>query len=415
MAKPKVTLQEKTKDLPKTPGVYLFKNARGKVLYVGKATSLRDRVRQYFTGHDSRGERINILVRESAKVEHIETESVFEALILESQLIKKHLPKFNVDQKDDKSFCYFVVTKEEFPRIVILRETDFIKRKNQTDAITKGKKFGPYLARHQMETALKIMRRIFPIHLSAQKSEKGCLDMHLGLCPGPYQEKINKEDYKKNIRGITMILQGKKKSLVKTLEKDMKAFAKNEQFEEAEAMKRKIYALTHIRDVALLSKIDAFPTTSAQSNVRIEGYDISNISGKHQVASMVVFENGEAKKSDYRKFKIKAVLGPNDVSSMREVLARRLRHTEWPFPKIMLLDGGKGHLNMAKKLLKDLDITGIILVGLAKGPTRKKVEFFWAEPRPKGVTDDVLVAVRDEAHRFAVTFHKSVRDKTLKK
>ena len=409
------SLQDKTKNLPKTPGVYLFKNARSKVLYVGKATSLRDRVRQYFSGNDSRGERIVMLVKESTRVDHIETDSVLEALIVESQLIKKHLPKFNVDQKDDKSFCYFVVTKEEFPRIVILRETDFIKKKNQTDAITKGKKFGPYLARHQMETALKIMRRIFPIHLGSQKSEKGCLDMHLGLCPGPYQEKISKENYKKNIRGITMILSGKKKSLVKNLEKEMKAFAATEEFEKAEELKKKIYALTHIRDVALLSKTDALPTASIGQDVRIEGYDISNISGMHQVASMVVFEGGEPKKSDYRKFKIKAVQGPNDVAAMREVLVRRLRHTEWPFPAVMLLDGGKGHVNMAKKLLKDLDITNIILVGLAKGPTRKKVEFFWAAKRPRGVTDDTLVAVRDEAHRFAITFHKSVRDKTLRK
>ena len=405
-----LSITKQLKRIPQTPGVYLFSDAKKKVLYVGKATNLQSRVQSYFSGHDSRGERIIQLMQRVSSIDFKKTDSVLEALILESQLIKKYQPKYNSEGKDDKSFTYFVITNENFPRVLIVHETDLPPIHNR-HSTTKGV-YGPYTSRKQMEIALKIVRRIFCTHARSQKTEKGCLDYQIGLCPGPYDNAITKKEYGKNIHGIAMILQGKKKKLVRKLEKEMKDFAKKEEFEKAEEVRRKVFALNHIRDVALLTN-DQQLTTNNKSYY-IEGYDISNISGHYAVGSMVVFENDVPKKSAYRKFKMKFVKGIKDVSMMREVLARRLQHKEWRFPDLILLDGGKGHLNMARKLLKDLDIKNIQLMALAKGPTRKKVEFHWIG-RKRAIEKNVLVSVRDEAHRFALTYHKKLRDKIFSK
>jgi len=393
--------------LPKTPGVYKFYDSRNRLVYIGKATSLRDRVRSYFNGvHDIKTQK---LVSEIKNIKFEKTDTVLEALILESNLIKKNQPKYNVREKDDKSFAYFLITKnEEFPRLLIVRKTDLAKYPCK-------KIYGPYLSKRQMEIALKIIRRIFPFHSRKQKTEQGCLDYQLGRCPGPYAGVISKKDYRKNIRGVEMILSGRKKSLVKKMEKEMKEHSQKHEFEKAAELRNKIFALQHIQDVALISNdtIQLAPTNPDQV-FRIEGYDISNVGGDFAVGSMVVFADKKPDKSQYRKFKIKTVPGINDVGMIREVLTRRFKN-DWPLPKIILIDGGKGHLNAAENVVKDFELD-IPVVALAKGPTRKKLDLHYTKTAHQYfeiISDIVLLErIRNEAHRFAIAYHRNLRRRT---
>ncbi len=470
-------LTEKINILPSAPGVYFFRDSKNKILYIGKATNLRSRAQSYFRGDiaSARSEWISLMVLQIVDIEFQETDSVLEALILESNLIKKYQPKYNTLEKDDKSFSYFVVTKEEFPRILIVRKTDLSKYvissaveksnlKRGSDLSTSfyfaqddtrkkiqnikydiqyTKVYGPYTSKYQMETALKIVRRIFPFHALKQKTEKGCLDFQLGLCPGPYADAISKVDYKKNIRSIEMILQGKKKGLVLKMEKEMQIAGKKEEFEKAAVLRNKIFALNHIRDVALINREFSEPIQDTRykiQNTRIEAYDISNISGQHAVGSMVVFENGQPNKSQYRKFKIKTVEGSNDVAMMKEVLSRRFNN-DWMMPDLILLDGGLGHLNMAEKLLHEELGLALDIASVAKGKERKNLDIrtafihntkylLQAYPRDKihdtsdlvsqddelkidNILQDKLLvkSIMDEAHRFAIGYHRKLRSK----
>ncbi len=410
---------QRIKELPQSPGVYLYRDAKNQVLYVGKATSLRARVRQYFSGQEekSRGYRMKLLVDQTVQIEVRETDSVLEALILEAALIKKFQPKYNIDGKDDKSYCYFVITYEDFPRVVILRQTDFIKKKFQTPQYKRGKMFGPYTSKEQMNIALKIIRRIFPFHNRTEHSEKGCLDYQIGMCPGPYDGGISKSDYRRNMRNISLFLTGHKKKILKNLEVEMRRHARTQAFEEADVCKKQIYALTHINDIALMSRRDQQLPSFGAPGVRLEAYDISHISGDYMVASMVVFVDGVPSKRAYRKFKVKAVEGINDVAAMREVIGRRIGHfDDWGVPDVMILDGGKGHLNMGEKLFLDLEVDRKIgLMAVAKGPTRKKVDLFLSHLHPvrRAIIEDrdTIEAIREEAHRFAIAYHKQLRHK----
>lgn len=451
----KSILQSKIAQLPQNPGVYFFYGSKGKLLYIGKATNLRSRVQSYFRSEHNRGPWISQMVSLVEDIRFQETDSVLEALILETNLIKKHQPKYNTLEKDDKSFAYFIITKEEFPRLLILRKTDLdraagrriglydAKLPSRIKDVQISKVHGPYISKYQMQVALKIIRRIFPFHALKQKSEKGCLDFQLGLCPGPYDGAISKADYQKNIRGIRMILEGKKKSLLRTLEKEMQAAAKKHEFEKAAQLRNKIFALQHIRDIALMTReFETLPLLprvrgtlsqgergSVEENFRIEAYDISNISGQNSVGSMVVFENGRPNKSQYRKFKIKTVEGIDDVGSMREVLLRRFKN-DWPMPDLVLLDGGQGHANMAGELVRELGLD-VLIVAVAKGKTRKNLNFQFPPPAggsnkfpisqfPKELQNflndkNVIKSIMDEAHRFAIMFHRHLRRKNALK
>lgn len=415
------TLQQKMKDFPRSSGVYLFRNTQNVVLYVGKATSLRDRVRQYFSGQEekSRGPRMRLLLEQTVDVDIRLTDTVLEALILEAELIKKYQPKYNVEGKDGKSFCYFVMTHEEFPRVIILRETDFTKDQYNKPLYKKGKVFGPYTSKEQMTVALKIIRRIFPFHNRKEDTEKGCLSYQIGLCPGPYDGAIAPTQYRRHMRNISLFLTGHKKKLLAKLEVEMRALAKKEEFEAAQTIKRQIFSLTHINDIALMTRDKSIGSDMRETHTRLEAYDISHISGEYTVASMVVFINGVAETSAYRKFKVKAVEGINDVGAMREILARRLNHlTDWGVPHAIILDGGQGHLNMGEKLFADFGVdTSIGLIAVAKGPTRKKVDIYQSQKYPVSEIilkdKDLLEALREEAHRFAITYHKALRDKRM--
>jgi len=437
--------------LPQNPGVYIFKSKNGETIYIGKATNLRSRVQSYFQHlkriDRSRPERpkadgplyfrpIEQMIHEVADIKTIQTDSVLEALILESGLIKKYLPKYNAMGKDDKSFSYFVITKEKFPRIMILRKTDLDalkrtdrpqpKRPKADGPLKIAKIFGPYASKKQMEIALKIIRKIFPFHSNNQKTEKGCLDFQLGRCPGPYAGAITRADYLKNIRSIKMILEGKKKSLVKRMEKEMHKCAEAHKFEKAAELRNKIFALKHIQDVALIfsesAQGSALGIPKAEPWVRVEAYDISNISGQYAVGSMVVFLGNEPDKSQYRKFKIRTIQGADDVGMMREVLLRRFKN-DWPQPDLIFLDGGKGHLNMGEKLLKELGMK-ILIVAVAKGLGRKSQILnpkFQINPKsqiPREIINilrdkNLIKRIMDEAHRFAIGYHKKLRRNSL--
>jgi excinuclease ABC subunit C len=406
-------IAKKLKSLPTSPGVYIFKNKSGEVLYVGKATSLKDRVNSYFQSRSGYARPVEMKISQVFNIEVKKTETVLEAYILEQALIKKWQPKFNALGKDDKSFSYIAITKEDFPRILFLR-----KREIDQDADIKSKFskiYGPYISKKNIEIALKILRKIFPYHSRAQHTEKGCLDFQIGLCPGPYAGAISKEDYAKNIRGIQTILKGKKKTLLIKIKKAMLICSEKKEFEKATILRNQIFALRHISDVALISySRDAIDRISTGAMMRVEGYDISNISGKSNVGSMVVFDNtnGEmqSNKSQYRKFKIDTVVGVNDIASMREVITRRFSHN-WTLPGLIILDGGQGHLNMARSVLRNFKLE-IPLMAVAKGLTRKKIDRYVFGNVPE-ISDEVIERIRDEAHRFAIAYHKKLRKKSF--
>ncbi|MEK7195492.1 MAG: UvrB/UvrC motif-containing protein [Patescibacteria group bacterium] len=410
--------------LPQTPGVYLMKDARGRVLYVGKAGNLRRRVSSYFVkapaslspaptrrkrGARRRGEhdsRIENLINKVRKIDHRKTDTALEALILEAELIKKLSPPFNVKEKDDKSFLYMEITRDDFPRVLLTRGKDIQGG--------KSRRFGPFTSASNAREALRILRKMFPWSFhdprKPVKTGRPCFDYEIGLCPGICVGRAVRTDYIGNIRKLMMFLEGKKKQLIVGVKREMARASENLDFEKAEKLRRQLFALQHIQDIALISD-DKFQITGMESQVgeRIEGYDISNISGTSAVGSMVVFIGDKPEKSEYRKFKIKTVTGSDDVGMIREVLRRRFKNS-WPLPDLILIDGGRGQVNAARNVLLGFSLR-IPVVGIAKGPKRRKNEFVGR--MPDGVRKKTLIAVRDEAHRFAVKYHKEVRNRSF--
>ncbi len=390
------------RSLPETPGAYLMKDRSGSVLYVGKAGNLRRRVASYFERpHDVR---IETLVRKIAKIEVRKTDTALEALILEAELIKRLAPPFNVREKDDKSFLYIEVTKEQFPRVLLARGK----------SVAEGERWGPFTRASSAREALRLLRRIFPWSThdpeKLGKFARPCFDYEIGLCPGTCIGAISREDYLKNIARLKLFLDGKKARVLREVEKEMHAASKALDFERAEKLRRQAFALRHIRDTALIADAEVLAPASGAAPRRIEGYDISNISGTSAVGAMVVFEDGKPNKSEYRKFRIRTVFRPNDVGMLAEVLARRFKRGPsghgWPLPDFVLIDGGVAQANAARRVLLRAGIR-IPVVGIAKGPERKRNDIVGAIPA--GVPKATLIRVRDEAHRFAVSYHKKLR------
>ncbi len=381
------------KDFPNNPGVYIMKNSSGEVLYVGKAGDLKKRVSSYF--YKSHNRRIEKLVQEIDDIEYQETDSALEALILEADLIKKYKPSYNIKEKDDKSFLYVEISRDELPQVRLVR--------GKTEP--RGERFGPYTNASDLRNAMRILRKIFPYskHRPGRygKADRLCLDAQIGLCPGTCDGSVDEKEYKKNIKSLKKVLEGEKKDLVVDLKEQMKKASGEQEFEEAERLKKQIFALEHINDTALISE-----PVFLEEKGRIEGYDISNISGTSAVGVMVVFENGKPQKNEYRKFKIKTVKKQDDVGMMREVLDRRLGHEEWSLPELILVDGGKGQVNGVKKVLEENGLS-VPVVGIAKGPDRDRNRV--VGKIPDDFDKSVLIKVRDEAHRFAIKYHKKVR------
>ncbi|MBU0540555.1 excinuclease ABC subunit UvrC [Patescibacteria group bacterium] len=432
-------IKVKNGELPDSPGVYLMKNADVKIIYVGKASSLKRRVSSYF--QRPQDARIAQMVSEIREIDYIQKPTAIEALILEANLIKYYFPPYNVKDKDNKSFLYLIITKEDFPKPLLIRGSDL-----GDDARKKYKAvFGPYTSPRSLRAALDLIRKAFPwstcnspesvVHSpKSGKKPRACFYYHLKLCPGVCIGAISKKEYGKIIRDLIKFFEGKKDDILKQYKKEMKSAAKEKRFEEAASFRNKIFFLEHIQDIAILKREDddvdkiREGETSVLIFGRVEGYDISNISGTSSVASMAVFEDGAPAKAEYRKFRIKSVAGSNDVASIRETLMRRFRRKtpsnspfvrgrNWRLPDLILIDGGKPQVNAATQVIRELEL-GIPVVGLAKGPTRKKDELI-CDPNNLVICavckrhKDLLVAVRDEAHRFAIKYHRKLRGEKM--
>lgn len=391
--------------LPDKPGTYLYKNASGKVIYVGKATSLKRRVSSYWSG--VKDAKTTELLRHVRSIEYIVCGSVLEALVMEANLIRRFQPKYNILGLDDKSFVYVVFTRTEYPRPILLRGYELARLPKSRFIAT----FGPYIQPASLRAALEIMRRIFPFSYCSPNQKRACFDFHIGKCPGVCVGAADKKVYMENIKGLIRFFKGESATIIKDAKKKMAEAAKNEDYETAATLRNRVYALTHVRDISILTRESA-PQEFVDVFGRIEGYDISNIGGEYAVGSMVVFEDGVAKKSAYRIFHIKDVKGSNDVAMLAEVLRRRVRHAEWKRPDVILIDGGRGQLNAVKNILTAAN-WNMPMVGIAKGITRKNDEIIpanaddWELKRLIESQKQLFARVRDEAHRFAISKYRA--------
>jgi excinuclease ABC subunit C len=397
--------QDKIKKMPDSPGIYLFYKGK-ELIYIGKATSLRNRVRSYLNPKTLRP--IEARMKDVSDVKWKTTDSVLEAVILEANYIKEFKPKYNVKTKDDKSWNFFVITKEEFPKLVAVREKNLKK-----EAYLYV--FGPY-AEMKTSQILKLLHSLFKVSRCNPNQKRPCFDYQLNNCLGVCINEINYRDYKeKVIKPLVTFLKGKKKILITSLEKKMKEASKKEDFEEAKRLRNQIFSLNKIRDFALLDKSFLINEKKKEKSLRIEGYDISNLGNEAMVGSMVVFNESNPIKSEYKKFKIKSVLGQSDVDCLKEILERRLNHREWPIPDYILVDGGKPQVNTIKKVLKQRGFN-VPVVGIAKGPDRKKNEFFFDKGNEFVLNNEnLLIRVRDEAHRFAINYQRKLWKNKLEK
>jgi len=383
--------------LPDKPGVYFFLDQKKKPIYIGRATSLRDRVRSYFSKDliETRGPMIVDMVFKAKGLKWMTSDSALETLILEVNLIKKFQPIYNTKEKSDKSFNYVCITHELLPRVVV-------KRGRQIENLKDC--YGPYTNNSALQEALKIIRKIFPF-LDEKSGVRGRYEFYkqIGLVP----DVGVKKEYLKNIKNIKLFLEGKKERILKNLEREMKNWARDQKFEKAHEVKKKIFALKHIQDVALI-KEDKKET----KEFRIEAYDVAHFSGSASVGVMTVFENGEIKKSDYRKFKLRDVSGGNDIRGLQEILKRRLAHYDWPLPDLIVVDGGKAQLNGAEKILQDSKIK-IPVVSVLKNEHHKPKQILGNRILALKYESAILLA-NSEAHRFAIGFHRNLLRKTLK-
>ncbi len=421
--------------IPHKAGVYIFKDSNNSILYVGKAIDLYHRVASYFSGDQTL--RTKVLVEQINNLETIIVESELEALILEANLIKKYLPPFNVRLMDDKDYLYIGVTSEVFPKVITARRADLQKLK---------KYWGPFPSARTVRDTLKLLRRVFPWCSNPSKKNmhyrivnripvrdrqnRACFYYHLGLCPGACMEVISKEDYNKIIRNFSKFLDGKKKELVEDLTEQMLKASSEQKFEQAGIIKKELEGIAYMTQA---NRVDLYlenPNFLEDENKlaleqlqkdlnlsnapeRIEGYDISNIQGKEAVGSMVVLTNGEIDKSQYKKFRIHISGRPNDVGMHKEMMGRRLKHPEWPFPDLIIIDGGRGQVRGVNLELITYNLK-IPIFGLAK-----RMEWLYSPQGEviklsrKSLSLKLLQKLRDESHRFAITYHRKLHGRMV--
>jgi len=403
--------------LPKISGVYFLYNKK-ELIYIGKAINIKNRVKNHFLQPSYRD---NLFINKVNKIGFIETNSEISALLLEANLIKKYQPKFNVVWRDDKNYFYIAIAKnkQKIPYIFITHQK-----------IENANHIGPFVEGVALKKTLKFLRRAFPFYTQKNHPKNKCIMCHLGLCPGPTPDlKI----YKNNLKKLSQILQGKSQTVLKSLKTEMKNKAKTKNFEEAGKIRDQIFNLEKIIEhAAIIEKRIELPNKwdLIQKNLqkflklnkkiyRIECYDISNTQGQQSTGSMVVFENGFLAKNQYKKFKIKIDGKPNDIAMLKETISRRLKHSEWNYPEIMLIDGGIAQLNIAI-LTKNLNskTKSIKVISIAKGKQELWIE---NEKKPiplKNLPQEIYNLIKnldDEAHRFAIAYHKKLRKKNLLK
>lgn len=404
-------LKDQIKKFPNKTGVYFFKDQKNKILYIGKANSLRVRAGSYLLDH-KRGARIDQMVALAKKVDFIETETEINALFLESELIKRYKPKYNVEWKDEKNYLFLKITKEDFPAILFTR-----------NPVPDGSLyFGPFIDSLALRKSVRFLRKIFPIRTSGKFPHKKCFYGHLKMCPC---YGIDKEEYKDNIKKLISIFKGKNKKVLVDLEKEMKKAAINKEFEKAATLRDKYFAFKGLKSKIILNNFSNIASTDTSLNEikiilnlelspkRIEAFDISNLNGQNAVGSCVVFVNGLPSKHDYRKFKIKAKAEPNDYLMMKELLTRRFKKKN-NLPDLILVDGGKGQLEVGLNVLKTEKLV-IPIAGIAKKEEtiifRKKNGYEQINLKKDSSTLFLVQRIRDEAHRFAVSYHRKLKRK----
>lgn len=406
--------------IPHKSGVYIYKDSSGKVLYVGKAIDLYSRVASYFNRDVPL--KTQVLVGKIASVDTIIVESELEALILEANLIKKFKPQFNVRLLDDKDYLYIGLTREDFPKVITARKADLKKLK---------KYWGPFPSARTVRDTLKLLRRVFPWCSNPpggrNKSNRACFYYHIGLCPGACVGLTSKEDYSQIIRNFSKFLDGKKEELVQDLTEQMFQASKKEEFEAAGKIKKMLEGIAYMTQTNRVSSYLANPNFLEDENKkaleqlqkdlslptvpeRIEGYDISNTQGKDATGSMVVLTQGEIDKSQYRKFKIHISGRPNDVGMHKEMMRRRLKHKEWKIPNLIIVDGGRGQVRGVASILHTTNYK-LQIYGLAK-----RMEWLYPPQgeviklSKKSLSLKLLQKLRDESHRFAISYHRKLRD-----
>ena len=405
------------------------------ILYIGKATSLKDRVKSYFSKDlfNMRGPLLVDMMTKADKIKWQETDSVLEALILEANLIKKHQPYYNTKEKDDKSFNYVCITKEELPKVIIVRGREMLQKQENFSLlrpqagpsetknfpVSYASVFGPFPNGSQLKEALKIVRRIFPF---LDDKSKNNYEFYKQLDLAPDIESRNM--YLRNIKNIKLFFEGKKQKIFKGLEKEMQRLAKEHKFEEANEVKKQLFALKHINDVSLIKDDYARERFSGEQegssapgrksfsgSIRIESYDIAHMSGKNMVGVMTVVENGEPNKNEYRKFKIRNYENANDTGALLEMLERRFNHPEWQYPKLIVIDGGKAQLNVIKKFQNKVGLE-IAAVSVVKDERHKPKDILGDKNIIQKYGREIILA-NAEAHRFAINYHRKLRGKLV--
>lgn len=472
-------LSEKLKTLPNSPGVYFHKNKDGEIIYVGKAANLKNRVRQYFQNIAAKDIKTQALVEDIEMTDWITVDTEMDALFLESEMIKRYKPQYNILLRDDKSQTYVRVGfRDKIPNISFTR----------APLDDGGEYFGPFYNGFAVKKSLRLLRRIFPHYLTSRLPERPGLDYQMNLTPG--LERFNEDsqrytqvmtEYRKNLRTLSRYLKGERKTIQREIEREMKTAAGVHDFELAAKKRNQLRDLSELGRQIIFSRDEFLDISKDHAMVklaqilsieeppkRIEAYDISHTGGENTVASMVVFTNGMADKREYRKFKMRAG-GNDDYLHMKEVLSRRFsaRNSKWPAPDLILIDGGKGQLSAALELMNTLDksLIGkqIVVVGIAKrdeeiiiDSEKSNVKLDWLIENMKNPSDDIFIKkeekyftinlhksqthshgharnllgdsssefsdltklfqrIRDESHRFAINYHSNLRTKSQTK
>lgn len=434
-------IEEKLKEIPNCPGVYFYRDKGGEIIYVGKAANLRKRVRSYFQKSRNHDVKTKALIADIQSVDWLEVESEIDALFLEAEQIRRYMPKYNILLRDDKSLVYIRISlNSQHPTVTTTRRP-----------LDDGAEyFGPYFSAITIKKALRSLRRIFPYSTHVNGVPKrACLQYHLGLCPGLEANLTSLEDYRANLKLLIQYLKGNRVSLINQLEAEMKQAASEQDFELAAKYRNQVLSLKNLKKQIVFSDSESLNLSNdqalsdlaellglAKAPRVIEGYDISHMQGTDNVASMVVFANGVPDKTSYRKFKMR-IPGNDDFKHMNEVIKRRLKrkdHKSWGLPDLILIDGGKGQLSSAQQAAKDLEVS-IPMIGLAKRQeeiiissySKVKLSSDFAIRNNALVAEEsdfvivnlphsspiikLLQRIRDESHRFAVSYHSTLKIK----
>ena len=413
-------LRQKLNKLPVSPGVYFHKNKAGEIIYVGKAAVLRNRVRQYFQ-KSPKDPKTEALVAEIYDTDWIVVDTEMDAPFLESEMIKRYMPKWNILLRDDKTVSYVRISMQEKVPYISFTRTPM------DDGATY---IGPFYGKSVVEKSLRTLRRIFPYYDKPYTGKK-TLNTDLGLTPGIEIEKCAPLDYKRNLRKLIRYLEGGRKDLLKELEKTMYDEAAKGNYELAAEARNQLFGLKELQKKIVFSDKEFLDISSDQALAdlqrilglekpprRIEGYDISHQSGTNTVASMVVFINGVAARSEYRKFKIRSSSN-DDLKSMVEVVSRRLKHSEWDYPDLIILDGGIGQVNAILPLVGPFKIP---VIGRDKSGNHARsagVKIIVAgdimELSNGSHVARLIARIDEESHRFAITYHSLLKRKNMLK